>query len=133
VSRFGLFSGNVFVVSAFILPSLISNVLCVPGHCQLWADGIECNDISIKNLMYDKTNKCGILNDYDLAHWTTQRRPTGMEHTGTRPFMALDLLAMRPGMARLKGFTAMTASHLYGYCCGCVTATRVVNKSTTHP
>jgi hypothetical protein len=65
-------------------------VLCVPGHRQLWANGIEHNDISVKNLMYDETNKRGVLND--LAHWTTQRRPTGTERTGTRPFMALDLL-----------------------------------------
>jgi hypothetical protein len=42
--------------------------------------------------MYDKTNTRGVLNDYDFAHWTTQCRPTGMERTGTRPFMALDLL-----------------------------------------
>jgi hypothetical protein len=92
VSHFGPFSGNVFVVSAFILPSLIFNVLCVPGHRQLWANGIECNDISIKNLVYGRTGKCGILNDYNLVHLTSQPRPTGMEHTGTRPFMALDLL-----------------------------------------
>jgi hypothetical protein len=42
--------------------------------------------------MYDETNKRGVLNDYDLAHLTSQRRPTGTERTGTRPFMALDLL-----------------------------------------
>jgi hypothetical protein len=42
--------------------------------------------------MYNETNKHGILNDYNLAHWATQRRPTGMEHTGTRLFMVLDLL-----------------------------------------
>jgi hypothetical protein len=42
--------------------------------------------------MYDETNKRGVLNDYDLVHLKSQPRPTGTERTGTRPFMALDLL-----------------------------------------
>jgi hypothetical protein len=67
-------------------------VLCISGHHQLWANGIEHNDISIKVLMYDETNKRGVLNDYDHVHWATQHRPTGTECTETRPFMALDLL-----------------------------------------
>jgi hypothetical protein len=42
--------------------------------------------------MYNKTDKRGVLNDYDLAYLTTQYRPTGTECTGTGPFMALDFL-----------------------------------------
>jgi hypothetical protein len=46
----------------------------VLGHYHLWLGGVEHNDISVKNLMYDKFNEDrGILNDYDLAHlkWAT--------------------------------------------------------------
>jgi hypothetical protein len=65
----------------------------VLGHHHLWVGGIEHNDISVKNLMYDKLNEDhGILNDYDLAHLHGTPRPTGTERTGTMPFMALDLL-----------------------------------------
>jgi hypothetical protein len=67
-------------------------MLCIPGHHQLCANGIEHNDISIKNLMYNETNQCGILNNYNLAHLMSQPRPTSTEHTGTRLFIALDLL-----------------------------------------
>jgi hypothetical protein len=45
--------------------------------------------------MYDKTNKYGILNDYNLVHLMSQPRPTGTERTGTRPFIALDLLTKK--------------------------------------
>jgi hypothetical protein len=67
--------------------------LAVLGHYHLWVGGVEHNDISVKNLMYDKHNEDrGILNDYDLAHLRGQPRPKGNERTGTMPFMALDLL-----------------------------------------
>jgi hypothetical protein len=42
--------------------------------------------------MYDKLNDHGILNDYDLAHLSGRKRPSGTACTGTMPFMALDLL-----------------------------------------
>jgi hypothetical protein len=65
----------------------------VLGHHHLWVGGVEHNDISVKNLMYDKLNEDrGILNDYDLAHLEGNPRPSGTEPTGTMPFMALDLL-----------------------------------------
>jgi Fungal protein kinase len=65
----------------------------VLGHYQLWLGGVEHNDISVNNLMYDKLNEDrGILNDYDLAHLNGRPRPSGTERTGTMPFMALDLL-----------------------------------------
>jgi hypothetical protein len=63
------------------------------GHYHLWVGGVEHNDVSVKNLMYDKRNgDCGVLNDYDLAHLDGRSRPSGTERTGTMPFMALDLL-----------------------------------------
>jgi hypothetical protein len=77
--------------------ALCFNVLTrlpVLGHYRLWTSGVEHNDISVKNLMYDKDNENrGILNDYDLAHLNGQQRPSCTERTGTMPFMALDLLA----------------------------------------
>ena len=67
--------------------------MLVLGHRYLWKGGIEHNDISVGNLMYDKANNCtGVLNDFDLAHVRGHDRPSGMERTGTMPFMALDLL-----------------------------------------
>ena len=70
-----------------------TNVTAVLSHHHLWVGGVEHNDISVKNLMYDKFNEDrGILNDYDLAHLEGNPRPSGTECTGTMPFMALDLL-----------------------------------------
>jgi Fungal protein kinase len=70
-----------------------ANVTAVLGHHHLWVGGVAHNDVSVKNLMYDKLNEdCGILNDYDLAHLKGKPRPSGIERTGTMPFMALDLL-----------------------------------------
>ena len=70
-----------------------ANVTAMLGHHHLWVGGVEHNDISVKNLMYDKLNEdCGILNDYDLAHLEGNPRPSGTGCTGTMPFMALDLL-----------------------------------------
>ncbi|KAH9990115.1 hypothetical protein BJV77DRAFT_919392, partial [Russula vinacea] len=66
---------------------------CFRCHYRLWLGGVQHNDISVKNLMYDRhEGNCGILNDYDLAHLDGQPRPSGFECTGTMPFMALDLL-----------------------------------------
>jgi len=63
------------------------------GHHRLWVGGVEHNDISVKNLMYDKLNEDrGVLNDYDLAHLNGRARPSGLERTGTMPFMAYELL-----------------------------------------
>ncbi len=55
--------------------------------------------------MYDKLNENrGILNDFDLAHLADRDPPSGLERTGTMPFMALDLLtdeAWEGGVKRL--------------------------------
>jgi serine/threonine protein kinase len=75
------------------LSSFISEFLLGLGHRYLWKCGIEHNDISVSNLMYDKANNCtGVLNDFDLAHVRGNDQPSGTERTGTIPFMALDLL-----------------------------------------
>jgi hypothetical protein len=75
------------------LSSFISELLLVLGHRHLWKGGIEHNDISVSNLMYDKrNNNAGILNDFDLALVDGEPRPSGTERTGTMPFMALELL-----------------------------------------
>ena len=49
--------------------SFISERLPVLGHRYLWKGGIEHNDTSVSNLMYDKANNdAGILKDFDLTH-----------------------------------------------------------------
>jgi hypothetical protein len=66
--------------------------LAVLGHYHLWVGGVEHNDISVNNLMYDKHNGRGVVNDFDLSHLHGLPRPSGNKHAGTMPFMALDLL-----------------------------------------
>ncbi|KAF9001490.1 hypothetical protein BDQ17DRAFT_1281313 [Cyathus striatus] len=72
---------------------------CFKCHYALWKTGVEHGDISIWNLMWDKMNKCGILNDWDLAFVRGGIRKDGKlleghggERTGTVPFMARGLL-----------------------------------------
>ena len=73
------------------------------GHYHLWQSGVEHNDISEKNLMYDRLNEDrGILNDFDLAHLRGEQRPSGTERTGTMPFMALDLLTQDAWDGKVK-------------------------------
>ena len=65
----------------------------------MWQIGIAHGDISYWNLMIRKTENgtYGIVNDFDLAAIMTpgQASPTkqGFERTGTKPFMALELLS----------------------------------------
>jgi hypothetical protein len=57
----------------------------VLGRYQLWLGGVDHNDISVKNLMYDNFNDDhGILNDYDLARcWPfTIRRALHRDDSG---------------------------------------------------
>src|SRR5277367_4773944 len=92
------------------MSSLISELLLLLGHRYLWKGGIEHNDISVSNLMYDKANNCtGVLNDFDLAHVRGNDRPSGTEQTGTMPFMALDLLT--------EGARAGKVERLYRHDC----------------
>ena len=73
---------------------LVLNLLS--GHRLLWVTGIAHGDISFNNLMYDPKSKCGILNDFDLASFiepgTTTPQHVGHHRTGTKAFMALEML-----------------------------------------
>ncbi|KAI5115836.1 hypothetical protein M0805_008270 [Coniferiporia weirii] len=69
------------------------------GHHFLWDHGIMHRDISIGNLMcrLGKDGRvCGVLNDWDLAKLKDSKDPTSNTRTGTRPFMARDLLTDKP-------------------------------------
>ncbi|KAI0054854.1 hypothetical protein BV25DRAFT_1788258, partial [Artomyces pyxidatus] len=61
----------------------------------LWKCGIQHRDPSANNLMFrrlpDET-LVGVLNDWDLANIEGSAPHTGLERTGTIPFMALELL-----------------------------------------
>ncbi|EEB92813.1 hypothetical protein MPER_08623 [Moniliophthora perniciosa FA553] len=65
-------------------------------HYLLWCIGIAHCDISLGNIMYNASTKRCILNDYDLASLmdpgTEVPDRKGYERTGTRPFMAVELL-----------------------------------------
>jgi serine/threonine protein kinase len=56
--------------------------------------GIFHHDISINNMMYRKEDRkiLGVLNDYNLAIFKSNNTPSSKTHTGTKPFMAIDLL-----------------------------------------
>src|ERR1700722_13929567 len=51
-------------------------------------------DISLRNLMLRKKGDkvYGILNDFDLAVYEDRTLPSSKQRTGTRPYMAVDLL-----------------------------------------
>jgi serine/threonine protein kinase len=68
----------------------------------LWEKGIEHCDVSVENLMFRKEDGgaiCGVLNDWDLSRIKTAdeeyKRSPGTR-TGTKPFMAYDLLTDNP-------------------------------------
>ena len=42
--------------------------------------------------MYDSTRKCGVLTDFDLSILQWEPGIIGTDHTGTIPFMAIDIL-----------------------------------------
>ena len=68
---------------------------------MLWRIGIAHGDISLNNLMYDEARQKGVLNDFDLstlmAPGTEIPERQGWERTGTKPFMALELLEHNDG------------------------------------
>ncbi|KAI5115937.1 hypothetical protein M0805_004064 [Coniferiporia weirii] len=69
------------------------------GHHFLWDHGIMHRDISIGNLMCrlgEDDEVCGVLNDWDLAKLKDSKESTSNSRTGTRPFMARDLLTDEP-------------------------------------
>jgi serine/threonine protein kinase len=56
--------------------------------------GIFHRDISVNNMMYRKKDGkvFGVLNDYDLVIFKSNNAPSSKTRTGTKPFMAIDLL-----------------------------------------
>ncbi|KAK1221272.1 hypothetical protein PQX77_015932 [Marasmius sp. AFHP31] len=65
------------------------------ANATLWIRGIEHRDISENNLYYEEKGDGSIqpkLCDYDLSHITGNERPAGYSNTGTRRFMAKELL-----------------------------------------
>ncbi|KAJ7791154.1 hypothetical protein B0H14DRAFT_2274493, partial [Mycena olivaceomarginata] len=56
-------------------------------------------DISIGNLMFKQIGDTvyGVLNDFDLAvQLNDEPRSTSKQRTGTKPYMAIDLLVPQP-------------------------------------
>jgi hypothetical protein len=55
-------------------------------------------DISVSNLMFRRkgTDIYGVLNDFDLAVAVDHQEPSSKHRTGTKPFMAMDLLRPSP-------------------------------------
>ena len=103
------------------------------GHYHLWLGGVEHNDISVNNLMYDKLHDRGVLNDYDLAHLVGHPRPGGKEHTGTIPFMAMDLSRKLLGRATLPGNTVTIANRSHGFSYGYVAVIMKAKRSRNRP
>jgi len=65
--------------------------------CYQWLylqPGIFHRDISLNNVMFRKKDGkiFGVLNDYDLALLKKNDAPTSKVRTGTKPFMAFDLI-----------------------------------------
>src|ERR1700733_3543405 len=44
----------------------------------------------------------GVLNDYDLAIFRSNTNPSSKNRTGTKPFMAIDLLGQNPDVHRYR-------------------------------
>ncbi|KAJ7067150.1 hypothetical protein C8F01DRAFT_660666 [Mycena amicta] len=78
--------------------------------CYRWLyekAGIMHRDISRNNLMYRKINGkiYGVLNDFDLAVFRNDPQPsTSKQRTGTKPYMAADLLVLGPPPPHLYRF-----------------------------
>jgi hypothetical protein len=78
-------------------------LLIAVGLYLLWKIGIAHGDVSYWNLMIrkDDNGAYGVVNDFDLAAIMTpgQSSPTkqGFERTGTKPFMAIELLRAKLG------------------------------------
>ncbi|KAI5118268.1 hypothetical protein M0805_006010 [Coniferiporia weirii] len=78
------------------------------GHHFLWSEGIMHRDIGVGNLMYRCVGVYGVLNDWDLPKLEGSKEPTSISRTGTRPFMARNLLDelqdhSEPQDSKLKG------------------------------
>ncbi|KAJ7212510.1 hypothetical protein GGX14DRAFT_620653 [Mycena pura] len=73
-------------------------------ECYRWlheSDDVKIihRDISVGNLMFKQIGDTvyGVLNDFDLAiQLNDERRSTSKQRTGTKPYMAIDLLVPQP-------------------------------------
>ncbi|KAK0190482.1 hypothetical protein F5146DRAFT_556265 [Armillaria mellea] len=78
----------------------------IRGHYLLWRIGIVHGDISIENLMYNAVTAKAVVNDFDLVAVMepggTSPWKRGFERTGTKPFMALELLRVAKGEVQRK-------------------------------
>ncbi|KAF8120112.1 hypothetical protein EV363DRAFT_1459939 [Boletus edulis] len=72
-----------------------------------------------------KDGAVGVLNDFDLA--TMQGTVRGNEHTGTVPFMAIELLSGEGWQAISATSMSTTWSHSSGCLCGSVSAMTKAN------
>jgi hypothetical protein len=66
-----------------------------------WLDkkaGILHSDVSWKNIMYRRIGGkvYGVLNDFDLARKKGCTKPSSRQRTGTRPYMSIDSLEVKP-------------------------------------
>ncbi|KAG1817637.1 uncharacterized protein BJ212DRAFT_1270302 [Suillus subaureus] len=75
----------------------------MPGHYALWGNNVHHHNISPSNLMVYMTTDgqyIGVLNDFNLS--STGDSPSGQEHTGTVPFMAIELLTKEAIEGKVK-------------------------------
>lgn len=64
----------------------------ISGYYHLWLNGIQHGDINPRNLIYDKNEMRGILNDFHLTNSNGTMRRSGWYSSDNMPFMALDFL-----------------------------------------
>ncbi|KAF8802375.1 hypothetical protein BYT27DRAFT_7341453 [Phlegmacium glaucopus] len=87
-----------------VFGALIAPVIRDVFRCYRWLyeeAKVIHRDISLNNLMYRKkadNSVYGVLSDYDLSHLLTRQTPgpTSKQRTGTKPYMAIDLLQPSP-------------------------------------
>ncbi|KAF7334854.1 Other 1 protein kinase [Mycena sanguinolenta] len=78
--------------------------------CYRWlyeTVGIMHRDVSLNNLMFRKIGEkvYGVLNDFDLAvYWEDLSQSTSKQRTGTKPYMARDLLVLDDPPAHVYRF-----------------------------
>ncbi|KAF8512014.1 hypothetical protein BU17DRAFT_96662 [Hysterangium stoloniferum] len=95
--------GELFPITRLTKAEDVKRVFLDILECHEWLyteAKILHRDISLGNLMYRTVNgqHCGVLNDFDLASYVVpgHMEPTSNQRTGTKPFMAIDLLRQSP-------------------------------------
>ena len=84
-----------FLTVSISLPLSVTFLPLFLGYEWLYTKpGIFHRDISVNNMMYHKKDGkvFGVLNDHDLAIFKSSNAPSSKTRTGTKPFMAIDLL-----------------------------------------